>query len=108
RDSKGLALGSSAGAVRIHDAVSGEVRRTLTGHRRTAQCLAVSPDGEVLASGGYDGTVRLWDVATGQERLGATGHSKVVYALAFSPDGKKLASASAFGPAGEIMLWERD
>src|SRR5207237_8571848 len=40
---------------------------TLTGHRDYVQCIALSPDGQLLASGSGDGIVKLWDVASRRE-----------------------------------------
>ena len=37
---------------------------TFNGHTKGVQCLAVSPDGNIVASGSRDGTIRLWRAAT--------------------------------------------
>ena len=43
------------------DAVTGEHKRTLTGHTAGVMSIAFSPDSATLASGSWDGTVR-WAV----------------------------------------------
>src|SRR5438105_2816769 len=65
---------------------------TLTGHRDYVQCIALSPDGQLLASGSGDGEIKLWDVASRHETgsLQCTGDGKEVRYLAFLHDGKSL------------------
>jgi WD40 repeat protein/serine/threonine protein kinase len=90
-DGRSVASGSADLSGRVHaevklwDAQTGELRRTL---------LAFSPDGQRLASGGMDHTIKLWDVATGRETLTLRGHQLPIRGVAFSPDGRQLASAS--------------
>jgi WD40 repeat protein/DNA-binding Xre family transcriptional regulator len=76
---------------------------TCNGHRGWVQCLAFSPDGEILASGSNDQTVRLWDINTGQCLKTLQGHSSWVQCLAFSPDGEILASGSN---DQTVRLWD--
>ncbi|HUG94069.1 MAG TPA: WD40 repeat domain-containing protein, partial [Planctomycetaceae bacterium] len=102
RDGRSVATAAEDGAIRLRDASSGEVRRTLTGHGDAVLALDFSPDGRWLASAGYDLTVRLWDVAGGTQHRVYEGHDQWVYAVAFSPDGDEVAS-SDFG--GSIHMW---
>ena len=48
--------------------MTGEQKRTFTGHTRGIQSLVFSPDGRTLASGSWNGTIRLWEVATGEQK----------------------------------------
>jgi len=65
-----------------------------TGHTRSANAVAFSPDNRWLASGGKDNIIKIWDLATGNVLRTLYGHTRNVNALAVSPDGKLLASGS--------------
>jgi WD40 repeat protein/predicted Ser/Thr protein kinase len=94
-DATRLIAGDTEGVVRLWDPESGEVRRKLTGHRRTVQALGVTPDGQGLLSGGVDQSMILWDLATFAPRRILPGHSEAVHAIAIARDGTFAVSASS-------------
>lgn len=65
-DGRLIATGSSDCCVRVWDAASGKLLRTLEGHTAAVESVSFSPDGKVLASGAHDSSVRLWDAASGK------------------------------------------
>ncbi|MBI1913370.1 MAG: WD40 repeat domain-containing protein [Planctomycetes bacterium] len=100
-DSKTLAVAGYDRTVRLFDASTGELRRSLQ-HPKEARSVAFSPDGKTLATGSYDNAVRLWDLATGKETKVLTGATQWVYAVSFSPDGTFLLAAAGDG----ARLWD--
>ena len=75
-------------AVRVWEAASGQLLRTLEGYSRRVRSVAWSPDGQWLASGSVDSTVRVWEAASGQLLRTLEGHSSRVHSVAWSPDGQ--------------------
>lgn len=67
------------------------------------QCIAWSPNGQILASGLLDGAIRLWNVETGECLRTLAGHKEAVNSVAFNPKGNILASGSA---DGNVKLWD--
>jgi WD40 repeat protein len=100
-DSKLLASASDDMTVRLWDAATGILQRTLEGHSEVLS-VAFSPNSRLLASASFDKTVRLWDAATGTRQQTLGGHSDQVWSVAFSHDSRLLASASA---DKTVRLW---
>jgi WD40 repeat protein len=72
------------------------------GHDGLVNCVAFSPDGDLIATGGADRVVRLWKADDGTELAEYTGHQKPVWAVAFGPDGTVLYSG---GEGGTLRRW---
>jgi WD40 repeat protein len=98
-DGKALAVAGFSGCVRLLDAATGRVRKTLQPPGGGAMnALAFTADGKTLAGAGAKpgggktpGLVRLWDVDTGKEKDTWRGTMAEVQCLALSPDGQALA-----------------
>jgi WD40 repeat protein len=93
--------------VKIWDAQTGELRRTLAGHDGYVWNVAFSPDDRYLASGSWDSTIKVWDlIDESAEPVTLHGHAGFIRSLAFSPDGRRLASAGGYSGHGEILMWD--
>lgn len=103
RDGRTLVAAGTDGIIRVWDATSGQMRRTLTGHTNAVYKAEFSPNGKLIASSSRDTTVRIWDFAGGRELYKLTGFKCSVKSVAFSPDGKKLA---AVGNDGMLKVWD--
>jgi WD40 repeat protein len=86
--------------VRLWDAQSGALLRTLEEHSGGLGSLAFSPDGKTGASDGYNGPVKVWDAQTGGLKYTLT---MLAQRLVFSPDGQTLATQSG---DYEVKLWD--
>lgn len=102
-DGRWVATGGHDNVVRLLDAGTGKVARTLAGHTDRVNGLAFSPDGRLLASAGADRTIRLWNPETGAAVRSLAGHTDKVRHVAFSPDGRTLASTSE---DRSVRLWD--
>jgi WD40 repeat protein len=80
--------------VKLWDAASGRLLRTLVGHTNGVTAVAVAPDGRAIVSGGSDKTVKLWDATSGRLLRTLEGHTNLVMAVAVSPDGRTIVSGS--------------
>ena len=109
-DGKVLAAAGGDGKIRLWDAASGRLTRTLAGHTKAVRGVAFSPDGKLLASGSSDRTAKLWNPATGEElaNLSVPGNSEPL-SLTFTHDSKLLAAGcGAPGVPSHIVIWDMD
>jgi WD40 repeat protein/serine/threonine protein kinase len=96
-----IATASHDHTVKIWDAATLQLLRTLEGHGSLVWSVAFSPDSRTLASG--SGDVRLWDVETGRLLHTFEGHERLVVGLDFHPRHPWLVS-SAYD--GSVRLWD--
>ncbi len=96
----------TAGEIKVWDANTGTVIRTLKGHADSGSRVAISSDGKRTVSDNQDGTIVVWDVNTGREIHCLKGHTNV-NSLAISADGKRIVSSSLYD-AGQIRVWDAD
>lgn len=105
-----VASGGADGAVKIWEARSGSVLRSLPAHARGVTELLFSPDGTELLTAGRDRYARRWSVSTGALLRTLGRHAEYLTALAYAPDGKTAATAggglSNDGAVDEVAVWD--
>jgi WD40 repeat protein len=93
REGTRIATSSSDGTVKIWDAVTGDLQRTLHNSLAGVRELAINRDGTRLVTGSEDYTAKIWNVDT-EKVLRTLRHQGVVWGVAFSSDGRHVATAS--------------
>jgi WD40 repeat protein len=68
--------------------------RTLDGHTRYVNGVAVTSDGRFAVSASHDTTLKVWDLGTGQVLRTLEGHTRPVDGVAVTSDGRFAVSAS--------------
>jgi WD40 repeat protein len=92
-DATTLALGSSAGLIRLWDLDSGDEFDPLDRHTGPVLDLDFSPDGSKLVSAGSDGKLILWDIEDQVGLRTLRDRVNVVLGTAWSPNGRWIAAA---------------
>jgi WD40 repeat protein len=88
--------------VKVWDAETGALIRTLSGHNDDVISAAYSPDGRRIVSGSLDNTVKVWDAETGALIRTLSGHDGSVNSATYSPDGRRIVSASR----NTVKVWD--
>ena len=88
--------------IRIFKHHTGQLIKTLEGHRSLIRALALHPGGRILVSAGFDGTVRYWRFPIGTELKRLQSDVKEIFALAVLGSGEMVASA---GAGENITIW---
>ncbi len=96
-----LAVASSDATVRILDADTGTLVRSIDGHRDWVLAVAWSPDGSRIATGSRDRTAKVFDAATGTLLATYGRHDAPVRGVLFAPAGEEMISAS------DAQKWDR-
>lgn len=102
-DDRFIAAGDT-NVVRIWDAASGKLQKSLRGHTDVVTDVQFSPDGSEMLTGSFDFTARVWGLQTALlSQFRASTHH--VNAAVLSPDGSMIATAQADATA---RLWQND
>jgi WD40 repeat protein len=87
--------------VRIFDAESGSLVRTIPGHRDWVLAVAWSPDGSRIATGSRDRTAKVFESSSGALLATYGRHDAPVRGVLFAPGGEEMISAS------DAQKWDR-
>jgi WD40 repeat protein len=98
-----LASGSDDHTIKLWNPNTGEVLKTLEGHKGGVRSINYNSDGTTLVSGSYDYTVKVWDIFTGQTLRTLQGHVNGVSAVSYNSDNATLASGS---DDQTVKLWD--
>lgn len=74
----------------------------LCGHSKRVNCIAFSPNNQIVATGSYDGTIKVWDINTQELLYTLTEHTSYVADLLILPDSQTLISSGG----GGIKFWD--
>ena len=104
-----FALGYPDGTIRLKDARTGRVTKTINGHKGHVARLTISPDGQILVSDINGDKTRLWDIATGKSlQTFPEAFSFFGGALLFTPDGKTLVIVDGLSRKNKVEFWDVD
>lgn len=79
--------------------------KTIQGHERGVNDIALISDGRYALTAGQDRTLRLWNLETGESEQTFEGHTDPVTSVAVAPQGKYAVSASS---DHTLRLWDID
>jgi WD40 repeat protein len=118
-DGRLLLTGAEDNFVKLWEADTGHLLRTLQGHASIGLggwsgigAVAFSRDGHLAASGGVDRTVRIWKLSTGQLLQTIEAHERPITAVTFVSNDEYIVSAcdDEYWPDGSepvetLKLW---
>ncbi|GHV67804.1 hypothetical protein AGMMS49928_05670 [Spirochaetia bacterium] len=87
-DSRRIVSGAEDATLRIWDANTGQLLRTISGDN-TFQALTFSPDNRHIAAASR-GMIRIYNADTGQEISGFKTLPNWIYGIGYSPDGRNI------------------
>ncbi|MBD2202320.1 WD40 repeat domain-containing protein [Calothrix sp. FACHB-1219] len=88
-DNNHVITGSEDNTIKIWNAKTGELKRTLTGHTGVVNYLSVTPDGKYIVSGD-DKNVKIWNLLTGELIRDLRNPDNKINFIETSQDGQTL------------------
>lgn len=98
-----LAYMDNNNKIRLEDANTGQLMRSIDDIKSRYGKLVLSPDGTILVIHSIDGPVRLWDINTGKHLGDLTKDPRYYGLLEFSRDGKTLVSQTK---SDDLEIWD--
>lgn len=100
--SDGSYLATCQENISLWDPSSGNLVRTLNGHKKGITCLQALDDGS-LASGSWDGKIKIWNPTNGQMLHSFKSHDISIYSITTLSDGSLV---SCSGDSEKIKIWK--
>ncbi|MCI0379259.1 MAG: serine/threonine protein kinase [Gemmataceae bacterium] len=91
--------------IRLWDARSGQLLRTLRGHAQAIMGLAFDPGGKRLASCSFDDSISVWSLETRAMLQSVQAHKGPVQRVVFVGDGKLMATV---GEDNTVCVWDAE
>ncbi len=101
-----LTAGGIPTALRIRNAETGALIKTIADATTNSHVIALAPDGATVATAGEDGSIKIRDLASGAPRglLFDPHHPDSIRALAYAPDGRTIACVRVSDRG--VELWD--
>jgi WD40 repeat protein len=103
-DARMIVTASWDGSVKLCDAATGEVHRTIGGQLGVLDRVALDPLGAWVAAACRDGRLRRWNLADGETASVIEQDGMPASALAASPDGRSLAAVFSNGAVARLVF----
>ena len=97
-------MASGKDKIYIIDALSGELKQELSGHREGIWNILTVKD-KLIISSGLDETIRVWDIESGKCIAILAGHIHKIKEMVIDNNNKHLITLDRLG---KIILWEAD
>jgi eukaryotic-like serine/threonine-protein kinase len=102
-DGRRVASASFDHTIKLWDAATGRLERTLEGHEARAYSVAFDREGKHLISASADKTAIIWDVASGRPIHVLRGHTENVRCAVFNASGTGAYTGSW---DGNVRFWD--
>src|SRR3990170_8797570 len=100
-----IVSGSSDNSIKIWNAETGELIRTLLGHTNSVWSVCFSSDNKQIVSGSCDRSIKIWNAETGELIRTLLGHTATVTSVCFSSNNKQIISG---GCDNSIKTWNAE
>jgi len=97
------AVGSEDGVIRVVEATSGKVLRSIHAHEGAITALALDPSGSLLASASEDKHAKIWRFSDLSPLADLSGHVAEVRSICFSGDASRVFTA---GDDRTMRIWD--
>ncbi|ORY99905.1 putative platelet-activating factor acetylhydrolase isoform 1B alpha subunit [Syncephalastrum racemosum] len=98
-----VATGSRDKTIKLWDAFTGQLLRTLVGHDNWVRQLAVHPNGKYLVSASDDKSMKIWDLRSGRCVKSIEAHDHFVTCISYCPTLPLVATGSV---DQTVRIWQ--